>query len=121
MPVLPDAVAEDALDYEEIFGRGGRNCGDEDFALCKCPHCGRIYLIEYEVDTIYLDASDLGRRESLFNITSFKCETCINPFPKGAWIGPKAPAEMQVTWTDLANSPWNWITKKQKQGATGDR
>ena len=37
------------------------NCGDEDFALCKCPHCGRIYLIEYEVDTIYLDPIDLDQ------------------------------------------------------------
>ena len=120
MPVLPDAVPEDALNYGEIIGRGGRNCGDEDFALCKCPHCGRIYLIDYEVDTIYLDANDLRRRESLFSITSFQCETCINPFPDGSWIGPEAPIEMQVTWKELASSPWNWITNKTRIPSTSE-
>ena len=50
MALVPNAVPEEALDYDEILRRGGANDGDEDFALCKCPHCGRMYLIEYEFD-----------------------------------------------------------------------
>ena len=74
-PVVP----EEALDYAEILRRGGANCGDEDFALCKCPSCGRV--------------------------------SCDARFPfSGAWIRPRAPEAMQVTWADLAASPWRWVT-----------
>jgi hypothetical protein len=74
MATLPDAVPEEALDYAEILRRGGTNCGDEDFALCKCPRCGRIYFIEYEGDTTYLDPDDLGRRVGIdINVSSFSC------------------------------------------------
>jgi hypothetical protein len=52
---MSDFVPEGAIDYGEVFRRGGHNFGDEDFALFKCPSCGRIYLLEYEVDTVYLD------------------------------------------------------------------
>jgi hypothetical protein len=110
MAFVRDAVPGEALDYDEIFLRGGQNFGDEDFALCKCPHCGRLYLIEYEVDTIYLDPDDLSQREDIYNVVCFRCEACSGTFPKGAWIGAKAPADMQVTWDNLAASPWRWIT-----------
>jgi len=62
---MTNLVPETAIDYEEIFARGGRNLGDEDFALFKCPSCGQIYLLEYEVDTAFLDADDLSRRAML--------------------------------------------------------
>jgi hypothetical protein len=39
---------------------GGANHGDEDFAFFRCPHCRRVYLLEYEVDTVYLDPADLA-------------------------------------------------------------
>ena len=90
MPFIPDAVPEQALDYDEIYRRGGENCGDEDFALCKCPHCGCVYLIEYEVDTIYLDATDLSKRLSLFDYPqNLNCVCCGGAFPKERvpWIG----------------------------------
>jgi hypothetical protein len=116
MAMLSDAVPEDALDYDEILRRGGANCGDEDFALCKCPHCGRIYLIEYEVDTIYLDPVDLGRRVGIdINVSAFVCEGCGSMWPPGAWIGPKAPAAMQVGWAELAASPYRWITTRTRE------
>ncbi len=116
MAIIPDAVPEEVLDYAEILRRGGSNCGDEDFALCKCPHCGRVYLIEYEVDTLYLDADDLGRRESIYlGESSFVCEGCRGKFPRGAWIGLKAPATMQVTWQELAASPWRWVTARTRE------
>jgi hypothetical protein len=47
--IMTNPVPETALDYEEIFARGGRNPGDEDFALFKCPSCGQVYLLDYEV------------------------------------------------------------------------
>jgi hypothetical protein len=62
MATVPDAVAEEALDYDETRRRGGVNCGDVDFATRKGPPCGRVSRIEYEVDTRYLDPEDLGRR-----------------------------------------------------------
>jgi hypothetical protein len=32
---VDEAVPEEAMDYEEIFRRGGRNVGDEDFAVFR--------------------------------------------------------------------------------------
>src|SRR5436190_1440025 len=106
MAFVPDAVPEEALDYEEIFRRAGANCGDEDFSLCKCPHCGHVYLIEYEADTIYLDPANLNRRLSInIGVSSFECE-CGGTFPeKIVWIGKNASEAMQVTWKDLEASP----------------
>src|SRR4051812_10290233 len=103
MALVPDAVPEAALDYYEILQRGGANCGDEDFALCKCPHCGRVYLMEYEVDTLYLDPTNLDRRIGItFGVQTINCEECGGAFPSEvAWIGKDAPAAMQVTWKDL--------------------
>jgi hypothetical protein len=113
MPFVPDAVPEEALDYGEILRRGGANFGDEDFALCKCPHCGRVYLVEFEVDTLFLDPGDLSRRVPT-DIASveFRCEGCGEPFPVCAWVGPNAPAEMQVTWQDLEASGWCWVASR---------
>jgi hypothetical protein len=118
MAILPDAVPESALDYDEILRRGGGNCGDEDFALCKCPHCGRVYLVEYEVDTLYLDPADLGRRISIdIGWSGFHCAGCGGPFPERiAWVGPKAPERMQVTWAELAASPWRWVARRTREG-----
>ncbi len=118
MAFLPDAVPEEVLDYDEILRRGGANCGDEDFALCKCPHCGWVYLAEYEVDALYLDADDLSKRISVVDCPhNFSCTRCGGRFPEtGAWIGPKAPPEMQVTWEDLAASPWRWVTSRTRPG-----
>ncbi len=112
-----EEVPEEALDYDEIFRRGSANCGDEDFALCKCPHCGRVYLIEYEVDTLYLDADDLTRRVSILNsdLADFRCVGCGQPFPASDWIGPKAPTAMRVGWEDLAASPWRWVAAQTRE------
>lgn len=116
MPFIPDAVPEEALDAAEILCRGGQNHGDEDFALCKCPHCSQVYLVEYEVDTIFLDAHDLSKRPDTFDYPhNFTCIACGGRFPEtGAWIGSKAPSKMQVTWSELAASPWRWVTQQTR-------
>jgi hypothetical protein len=116
MALIPDAVPEEALDDDEIFRRGGTNCGDEDFALCKRPHCGQVYLIEYEVDALYLDATNLDRRLGVnIGVSGFNCENCGGAFPKKTpWIGKKAPTTMQVTWQNLGSSTWRWVTARTK-------
>jgi hypothetical protein len=110
-----DTVPGGALDHHEIFRRGGQNCGNEDYYLCKCPHCGRIYLIEYEAETLFPDPDDLSRRADILSGPKFICEGCGEQFPQGAWIGPKAPASMRVCWEDLAASPWRWITARTRE------
>jgi hypothetical protein len=107
-----DVVPEDAVDYDEIFRRGGRNCGDEDFALFKCPVCGTIYLLEYEVDTVYLDARDLAKRVPVSS-QSFTCVGCGTMVPRGRWGGPKADDRFRVTWGELAASEWVWAARRE--------
>jgi hypothetical protein len=108
---MNDLVPETAIDYEEVFRRGGRNHGDEDFALFKCPLCGWVYLLEYEVDTVYLDGNDLSRRALIFENT-FSCLGCGNSVPHDEpWAGPKASTRFGVTWEELAESDWAWVVR----------
>ena len=103
-------VPETAIDYDAVFQRGGRNLGDEDFALFKCPNCGRIYLLEYEVDTVYLDGNDLAKRQDVTDPSqSFCCVACGQAMPRGPWIGPKAKEQFLVTWPEIKQSAWSWI------------
>lgn len=113
---VADAVLEYDLDCDEILRRGGANYGDENFALLKCPKCGTVYLLEWEVETMYVNAEDLTQREDLHSMVSFPCICCGVAFPKDCdWIGPKALKLMQVTWDELAKSPWRWVTKKTRE------
>ena len=104
-------VPETAIDYEAIFRRGGRNFGDEDFALFKCPRCGYVYLLEYEADTVYLDGSDLSKRQDVTGrpVISFICVGCTQALPEGAWAGPRAKEQFLVTWQELKASAWSWV------------
>ena len=104
-----DYVPEEVLSYDEILRRGGANCGDEDFALFRCPSCDRVYRMEYEVDTAYLDGADLSLRASVFDC-SFECLSCHRMIPYDEpWIGPKASPKFRVTWRQLARSSWSWV------------
>ncbi|MFO0952958.1 MAG: hypothetical protein U0835_17760 [Isosphaeraceae bacterium] len=109
---MSELVPEAAVDYDEVFRRGGRNLGDEDFALFKCPSCGRIYLLEYEVDTVYLDPNDLSRRVPVYN-ASFACVACGREVPDDApWAGPKASPRFGVTWAEFEASEWAWAARR---------
>jgi hypothetical protein len=104
-----DLVPETAIDYDEVYRRGGHNFGNEHFALFKCPNCGHIYLLEHEVETAYLDPSDLSIRVNVFK-DSLDCLNCSNRIPDNEpWIGPKARSEFGVTWPELKASRWAWI------------
>ncbi|WP_140627766.1 hypothetical protein [Methylibium rhizosphaerae] len=103
-------VPESAVNYEAVFRRGGRNMGDEDFALFKCPNCGHVYLMDYEVDTVFLDGDDLSKRDDLFDESHpFVCSSCEQPMPNGVWVGPHAEERFQVTWLELKASRWSWV------------
>ena len=108
---MSDLVPETAIDEAEVIRRGGRNLGDEDFALFKCPSCGHVYLIDYEVETVYLDGTDLSRRARIAG-TSFACLGCGAWMPDDEpWIGPEASRRYGVTWKDLAASDWSWVAR----------
>lgn len=108
---MTEFVPESAIDYGEVFRRGGQNLGDEDFALFKCPSCGRIYLIDYEVDTIYLEADDLSKRSDA-PLGQLRCVECGYEFRREEpIIGPKADPKFCVKWSELTASPWSWIVR----------
>jgi hypothetical protein len=105
-------VPETAIDYDAVYRRGGHNCGDEDFALFKCPACKRVYLLEYEVDTVYLDGKDLSKRQNIISTSEpFVCVGCKEAVPNGCWIGRNAEDRFLVTWEELKRSDWHWIAK----------
>lgn len=111
---IDDRVPEEAINYDAVLSRGGENYGDEDFAFFKCPSCGHVYLLEYEVDTVYLDGTDLSQRAGVFN-QSFKCLSCEQELPLNeAWIGNKAPKAYHASWSDVTNSEWAWAVKETK-------
>jgi hypothetical protein len=104
-----DFVPGTAIDCEEVFRRGGRNLSNEYFELFKCPSCARIYLMECEVDTIYLDGNDLSRRAA---VDSFACVHCGQVVAEDQpWVGRKASPRFAVTWTELAASDWAWVAQ----------
>jgi hypothetical protein len=103
-------VPESAIDHDAVIRRGGANCGDEDFAVFKCPSCSAVYLLEYEVDTIYLDGTDLSKRIGATDPGfQFDCTKCGKAVPHGAWAGPRAEERFKVTWSELQLSAWTWI------------
>ena len=119
MTLLPDAIPEERWTTRRSSVAEGRTAAMRISPCASAPDCGRIYLIEYEVDTIYLDPDDLGRRVGTdLNVSSFVCEGCGTIWPPGAWIGPKAATGMQVRWADLAASRWRWITVRTRGART---
>lgn len=106
-------VEEDDIDYDKVLNGGGRNCGDEDFAVFGCPFCQCIYLMEYEVDTVYTNPHDLSQRIPVFN-GGFACVACGKEVPGGvAWIGPRAKDEFRVRYEDMLKSDWAWVLNER--------
>ncbi len=109
---MSNFVPEEAIDYDEVYRRGGHNLGDEDFALFKCPNCGQVYLLESEVDTVYLDPNELSRRVPVYD-GSFHCVSCGREVPQDApWEGPNASPRFGVTWAELQASEWAWVAPR---------
>lgn len=109
---MNELVPEDAIDFPEVLRRGGANFGDEDFAFFRCPHCRQVFLLEYEVDTVYLDPSDLSRRTPVYN-EGFTCVACSRAIiGNEPWVGEAARVEFGATWNDLNGSGWEWAIRK---------
>lgn len=107
MPDTPSDVPESALDYDEIHRRGGAGLGDEDFVLLKCPPCGRIHLFDAEVDTVYPDPDDLGRRIEVPVSQAPACPSCGGPL---RWSTGRCP-DAAITRAELAAGPWAWVVR----------
>ena len=106
-----DLVPDVAVDDSEVLRRGVQNCGDEHFALFKCPNCGRVYLLECEAETVYLEPADLSRRFLAFGET-FDCVSCGMRVPDNEpWVGPRASPRFGVTWEELSQSDWRWVAR----------
>lgn len=100
-------IEDKDINQEEIINALGENVyGDEDFSIFKCPKCGRIYLIDYEVDTIFTDAKNLLVMKHANN---FLCVTCQYDFREEIIIGDKADDYFKVTWGEMNSSDWRWI------------
>jgi hypothetical protein len=113
MNTYSEFVEESDINYERVLQAGGRNCGDEDFAVFGCPFCHHVYLLEHEVDTVFTDAHDLSKRIPVFN-SGFACVACGKEVPGGdAWVGPQAKREFGVRYEDMLKSDWAWILNER--------
>jgi len=112
---MAEFVEEDELNFALIMEKGFHNLGDEDFAVFKCPVCKRIYLIEYECDTIFSDPNDPSVCLAILSTCPFfSCLSCEYPFREGI-IGPKADNRYRVTKDELLASNWSWLLLRGSQ------
>jgi len=101
-------VPEYAIDAEEIFRRGGRNFGDEDFALFKCPDCWQVYLIDQSADVVYVNPKDASDRVPA-DVMKAACTGCGRPIRVEPLAGPAADDAVRVTWDQLRATKWAWV------------
>jgi ribosomal protein S27E len=111
-------ITEKDIDYKSIMLHGGANEGNEDFAFIQCPSCGHIYLIESEVDTIYLDSNNLSVRKGFYSggdvVHCVNCGNKLTAVEIWAAIRKDIGTELwQVSWKKFMLSPWNWAAKLQ--------
>ena len=97
-----------AIDTEEIFSRGGRNFGDEDFSLFKCPNCWQVYLIDQSADVVYVNPKDVNARVPAERLTA-RCVGCDSPITEAPLTGDAAPEAVRVTWDQLRATKWAWV------------
>ncbi len=107
------STLEQKLDYSAIFKAGGANHGNENFFLFCCPNCSHVYLFESEVDTVYVDGTDLNMRFYPSKENRFVCVACEFKFARnGIWVGARAPENMVVFEKQLSESDWYWVVNK---------
>ncbi|MBS2006967.1 MAG: hypothetical protein JST01_08000 [Cyanobacteria bacterium SZAS TMP-1] len=111
---LKAEVPKDSLDTPEIIRRGGDKLGgNEEYGLMKCPYCQFIYLYEYEADTIYLNPLDLEENDGASWGDPPDCIKCDKKFPQ-PWLDEEMKKRMTVSWEDLKNSEWRWVTQETR-------
>ena len=97
-----------AIDVEEVFSRGGRNFGDEDFALFKCPACWQVYLIDRSADVVYVNPKDVNARVPAARVAE-RCVGCGAAIAEAPLTGDAAPEAVRVTWDQLRATKWAWV------------
>jgi hypothetical protein len=107
---MKEFVQDADLNYELILEKGFQTQGDEDHAVFNCPVCKRIYLVEYEGDTLFSDPGDPSFLKSFD--CSFSCLSCGHTFSSDEpIIGPKANDRYKVTRHELLASTWSWLLR----------
>ncbi len=65
---------------EQCLAFGAFNCcGDEDLLPFKCAHCGTLFVLCYECETLYTDLHDLMQRRAP-NLKDYSCPSCSREF-----------------------------------------
>jgi hypothetical protein len=70
----PSWVTEQCLAFN-----GFNCCGDEDLLPFKCAHCGTLFVLCYECETLYTDLHDLAQRR-FPNLDDYSCPNCSREF-----------------------------------------
>lgn len=97
------------IDHFKIFESADyESYGDEDFDVFNCPACKKIYLIDCEVDAIFLNPKNLSE---IFNGDVFLCSCCGFDFTGEVIVGGAAKEKYKVTLECLMQSDWKWILK----------
>lgn len=106
---MKEYINEDHIDYEKIISHLNEcSYGDEDFALFKCPQCNKIYLMDYEMDTIFISAKNL---HLMANGSNFSCVVCGYSFVRKILTGDKSNDIFKVTHNEINSDEWIWILK----------
>lgn len=94
------------FNYDELRKKIGKKyTGYEDFDFFKCPNCGTIYLIDTEIDAIYVNPENLN----LISYDSkFTCIKCGYDFAEQIIVGPKSSSKFKVDEAEIEVSKWNW-------------
>jgi len=101
---MSNYVTEDDINEAKIISELGDNSyKDEDFAFFKCPNCKKIYLMDYEIETLYYDPSDL---EEITDCNGLVCLDCGYDFEGKVIIGEKAERIFKVTKDEISDSGW---------------
>ena len=101
-------VPDYAIDADEILSRGGRNFGDEDFSLFKCPNCWQVYLVDRSADIVYVNPKDVNARVPVERVTA-GCVGCGAAITETPFVGGAAPDAVRVTWDQLRATKWAWV------------
>jgi hypothetical protein len=104
-------VTRRQVNYHAIVAKGGEQCRYGNFAFIRCPSCGTVYLVDYEVDDLYIDPTNLAHRISFVSVGDLvPCQRCpYQLLADDLWSVQKPGYEAWlVPWDVMRASPWAW-------------
>lgn len=103
------------LDQKKLRALCGDGYDQEEFWGMRCPDCRKVYVVEYEYDSVLTDASD--PKKSISSFDGFMCVACGYRLEKKKealpWIGSRAAPAYRVSREDFAASEWAWALKEK--------